>query len=248
MKTNSSRRLEDTIATCFKTARKCRKGFDLGYCLEYLAGIRLKHKFAKRRLAMLKSKKTYYKKRRIEEFSDKVSKTTWPDNYSVLMEFDQCIISLRSLVEHLLQLVNVVIPLGLAAKRFGGKEAAVEISAVIAEMDKNRLFDQSDVLRELHENIKSLKSQPWYDHLHRLRIEQFHNKFTYPSLVEHRSSDRELTDISWLINDIRRDRATGRTHVDIIGYCEEQVRNVEEMLIKNLALLNGYLALRPEEA
>lgn len=244
MKTSSAR-LEDTIAKCFKTVRGCRTGFDLVHCFEYLTSIRLKHKFARSRLATLKRKKAHYMKTRIEEFSAKVTKTTWPDNYSVLMEFDHCIISLRSSVEHLLQLVNVVAELELVPKRSRGKEAAVGISVVIAAMDKNRLFDQCDVLRELRENIRSLKSQPWYDHLHRLRIEQFHDKFTYPSLVEHRSSDKKLTDIGWYIP---RETDGGRTHVDIIDYCEEQVTNVEDVLVKNLGLLIRYLASKPGEA
>jgi hypothetical protein len=239
-------KVEETIHDLFKAVRRCKnvhnykEGHELVQCFDYLTSIRLKYKFAKNRLTILKRKKAYYKKKRVEEYSNEALKTTWPDNYSILMEFDHCVISLRSLIEHLLQLINVVIPLGLVPQR-KGKEKAVDIDTIISVMSQTELCKNNVFLNQLLRNIQEIKRQPWYDHLHKLRIEQFHNKFIAPSLNEHRSKDRELSDINWLITDVRENDETVRTHVDIITYCEERNRDVEEVLFNNLELLRRFL-------
>jgi len=108
-------------------------------------------------------------------------------------------------------------------------------------MNDSELCKNNVILNRLVCNIQELKKQPWYDHLHNLRIEQYHNKFITPNLNEHRSKDRKLSDISWLIPDVKGKNGTGRTHVDIIAYCEERITNIEEVLFTNLVLLRGYL-------
>ena len=232
--------VEDTIYDSFKVVRKYKTGFELVDCFHYLTSIRLKHKFARKRLIVLKRKKTYYMKRRVEEYYNRAIRTTWPDYYSILMEFDHCVISLRSSLEHLLQLINLVIPLGLAPQR-KSKEQVVGIATVITAMSANRHIKQNNILGQLRENMKELQNQSWYDHLHKLRIEQYHDKFTLPSLVEHRSKeDSRLYDITWNIPGLSNDK-TGTTHIDIVNYCESTISNVEEVLITNLELLNKYM-------
>ena len=237
----SKSKVEDTISICFKAVRKYKTGSQLVQCFQYLTSIRLKYKFAKKRLTILKRKKAYYMRSRVEEYTKDSLKTTWPDNYAVLMEFDHCVTSLRSSLEHFFQLTNVLISLGLAPLRKFG-EPEVSISAVISAMDKNELCNTNVTLRQLRLNIGVLKNQPWYEHLHNLRIELYHNQFTHPDLVEHRSKDRELLDISWWIPNIERTiNDTGITHVDIIDYCEKRIANVEGVLNTNLVLLNRFL-------
>ena len=75
-------KVEDTILDLFKTVRKCKsvynykEGHELVQCFHYLTSIRLKHKFAKSRLIILKRKKSHYKKKRIEEYSNEALTTT----------------------------------------------------------------------------------------------------------------------------------------------------------------------------
>lgn len=232
-----NKNFESEIIDFIKNVRKYKTGHELNQYFDYLGSIRLKYKFAKSRLIKMKRGETCYKKKRLEEHGEGYIKTTWPDNYAILMEFDHCVISLRSLLEHLLQLINLAIPLGLSPRQ-KQNIPSVSIGAILVKMNGSERCQNNAVLNELKRNIQELRDQYWYDHLNELRVEQYHNKFIRPSLNEHRSQSRELSDVSLLIPCVKE----SRNHVDIATYCEDRIDDVENVLSTSLVLLMRYLS------
>jgi hypothetical protein len=72
------------------------------------------------------------------------------------MELDHCVVCLRSLIEHLLQLINVIIPQGLSPQR-KGKRKAIDIDTIISVMNDSEPCKNNVVLNELIGNMQELK-------------------------------------------------------------------------------------------
>jgi len=88
------------------------------------------------------------------------------------MDFDHCIISLRSSIEHLAQLINAIVGMGLSPTRKQGSNT-VDLYKV-----RDALLKSTDAnLSGLGGLLKDLTDQDWHNDLNDLRITLFHHKF-----------------------------------------------------------------------
>ena len=130
-------------------------------------------------------------------------------SFSMEIEFDHFVVSLRSCIEHLMQLINSIADLGLNPISYK-RDDRVDIDNVITLSKKSN----NTIINRLGNYLVKEKKKDWYKTLHKLRIEIYHNKFEkFLTLGEQVSL--ELPD---------------NTEVDLIIYCNSAMNNVERIL------------------
>jgi len=144
-------------------------------------------------------------------------------SFDIEIEFDHCIVSLRSCIEHLMQLINHVAGLNLAPASY--KADRVDIDNVIRGL-KNH---SNAVLRRLGDYLDKEKQKDWYKTLHKLRIEMYHNKFE--RFINHGEQ-------------VKIDFPNGH-EVDLITYCSTVINNLERILAYSMQSLTTFLNLVP---
>ena len=122
-----------------------KRGVECDLCVIYLRSTAQKHLFAEERLKALNRKIAGYRKKcEVNQYGG----ITWPATLYIEMDFDHCVLSLRSSLEHLAQLINTIVSLNLVAKRTKG-EAHVTLGRVIKKIKENDLLRSNEHLSSL---------------------------------------------------------------------------------------------------
>ncbi|HEY78712.1 MAG TPA: hypothetical protein G4O09_06330 [Dehalococcoidia bacterium] len=212
-------------------------GNDRYLCEIYLASATQKHLFAERRLRSLRGKITEYK-RKSSRIDEHTRSRNYPNRLPIEMDFDHCILSLRSSLEHLAQLVNAVICLGIPAT---GYHESVSLQRVISKLDKETLVQGYSCLSNLSLYLSKVKNSNWYKELHALRIESFHVKFGRLPRTETMTLGRDLIDLKFLLPNGTVTSKTTEIDRDIFVYCKSIVKDVERVLNNSFQYLSEYL-------
>ncbi len=184
----------------------------------YLRSINQKRLFARKR--------TTYLKRAVGKYvqDDDTSRTRRIASFNTEIEFDHCIISLRSCLEHLMQLINSVAGLQLVANS-NNRTDRVDIDNIIHGLKNNN----DAILNRLGNYLDKEKQKDWYKTLHKLRIEIYHNKF-----------ERFIKDGK----QIKIELPNGQK-IELITYCNIAINDLERILTYSMKSLITFLNLAP---
>jgi hypothetical protein len=191
----------------------------------YLRSVNQKRLFAKkRRVDLKKAIAKYSQKEEVSIEGDYTLRVRRATSFAIEIEFDHCIVSLRSCIEHLLQLINHVASLGLVPTSYNRSDR-VDIDNVI-----HCLKSRNDaVLNRLGDYLDKEKQEDWYKTLHRLRIEMYHNKFE--RFIAHGE-------------EIKIELPNGQK-VNLVTYCNTVINNLERILTYSMRSLTAFLNLVP---
>jgi len=231
----------DTINVLWSQIWGSMEGDDRYLCEIYLRSASQKHLFAERRLRSLKKKMTEYKRKCTVEKHDEFRATVYPDSLPIEMDFDHCILSLRSSLEHLAQLINAVIPLDLPAKRIKKYDKFVSITNVISEIERNEPLGKDPCLSKLSSYLGNVIQASWYKELHDLRIESFHIKSGRLARTSLLTLDRQLLEMTFLLPSGTASSAKTEKERNIVNYCQRRVEDIERVLKVSFELLSKYL-------
>jgi hypothetical protein len=195
----------------------------------YLRSINQKRLFAKKRLIFIKrAAKKYNTKEKIRinntRFTLVIRKAK---SFDIEIEFDHFIVSSRSCMEHLIQLVNQLYELNLEPSSNNRNDKVDIDNTIRCLQDKNSIIS-----KKLGSYLKNEKQKDWYKTLHKLRIEMFHNKF-----------ERFITKGE----KIEFEFPNGKT-VGIIDYCESTISNLERVLSRSMKLISLSQLSNPESS
>jgi hypothetical protein len=155
---------------------------------------------------------------------------------NVEMDFDHCISSLRSSIEHLLQLINSVANLGLSPLREKG-ENIVSIKNVAEKLSES----DSSELKEVALVLDGTINESWYKDLHGLRIIMFHDsvqRFSRSVMID---MAHGLAHIDFRLppGTAPNTRDNNARLLDV--YCEARIIDVEKLLFTCFNQLIGYV-------
>ncbi len=191
-----------------------------------------KHLFAERRLITLKGKIAKYK-RRIEYGN---GPTSFPSPLSVEMDFDHCILSLRSSLEHLAQLINSAVKLNLQPTGLG--RDTVSLQNIVNAIDDSSKFKNNQYLSKLSSFLRNEMNKDWYRDLHKLRIEMYHHKSR--DILNPRTDTSKLDDLFLISQDAFTTVKTKKDR-ELCYYCQNRINDVENVLYNSFYLLSQYL-------
>lgn len=208
---------------------------------DYLNSASLKYRYAERRLNSLRRKITNYKKRVKVRAGGSV--IMFPDTLPIEMDLDHCIASLRSSMEHLAQLINSVVKLGLKPMR-NGKGILVSPQNVVNAMNGNPELRKDQHLSKLSSFLGSEIHKGWHKELNRFRIEMYHHKSieiladasASPSLVPN-----WMNELFVIPPDFATSAKTSRDR-EICNFCQNKVNDIENVLYSSFRLLSKYLS------
>lgn len=226
-----SKRLDDIVYDLIPRV------FDATGDYKHLDSICLKYIFAEKRLITLKRKIKNYK-RRIEYRNGIIR---FPDTSSIEMDLDHCISSLRSSLEHLAQLINFVLQLGLQPTRHG-KDTVVSLLNVVNAIDDSCKSKDNQYLSKLSCFLRNEMDKEWYKELHKLRIEMYHNKLQ--DILNHASSrtdPNKLDELFLMPQDVFAGMKTKKDR-EICNFCQSKLNDIEKFIYNSLYLLNKYLS------
>lgn len=210
-------------------------------CELYLRSSCQKLLFAETRLSSLRGKVAYHKRGRKVVYREGYYEVNYPQNVlSIEMDFDHCILSLRSSLEHLAQLVNATIPLNLPPK--GKASESVNLRRVIDAIENSQHLKSVPHLNELSLNLKRLTESDWYKELHDLRIEAFHVKSGRLPKTELTTLSRALIDLKFLLPDGTVNSLKTEKDRDILYYCKNRVKDLERTLNTSFHLLSNCMS------
>jgi hypothetical protein len=155
---------------------------------------------------------------------------------NVDMDFDHCISSLRSSIEHLLQLINSVADLGLSPLREKG-ENIVSIKNVAEKLSESDNSELKEVAPVLDETI----NESWYKDLHGLRIILFHESIKRLSRSVEIDMTHASADIDFRLPPGTAPNTTGNNARLVDMYCEARINDVEKLLFTCFNQLIGYV-------
>jgi hypothetical protein len=212
-------------------------------CELYLSSSCQKHLFAEVRLKSLRGKVEYHKRGRKVVHREGYYEVNYPQNVlSIEMDFDHCILSLRSSLEHLAQLVNAIVPLNLPPK--GKASKSVNLKRVVDKIANNRQWETIPYLNELSSKLKGVIESNWYKELHDLRIESFHVKSGRLPRTSLMTPSRDLISLTFLLPSDTVDSLKTEQDRDILNYCSSRVKDVEKTLNTSFHLLSDYIPYR----
>lgn len=160
--------------------------------LDYVEGIKFKTRLTEHRLGKLKHEvKRYCTREEAEDFLYKA-------------EFDHFVISIRSVLDYLAQLVNVVYRLELLPSHASGPDPIVNFGTVVERVGRKEPGNK--LARLLKRAIRS----KWYKYLNGLRIETVHVK-PVPTAREMRAYGTSKAHIVTNVLAKRSDDETGET-------------------------------------
>lgn len=184
----------------------------LGNPGNYLRGINQKRLFARKRKRLLKRAIA-----RLSPYS-KIERPTAA--FTIEIEFDHFIDSLRSSIEKLMQLINLIADLKLSPTNRHRKNKFDKL-VTLDEVIKSLQSSSDTILNRLGAYLLKEKQRNWYTTLHQLRIEIYHNSFEKFIIRD----DRLFVS---LLN---------RKKTDLLNYCDDEVANVERFLSHSLSSL-----------
>ena len=236
-----SQNLDNPINILLEQILGSKEGDDRDLCVIYLRSTCQKHLFAEKRLKSLRKRIAEYKRNRRVKQYDTFTVTTWPVTLYIEMDFDHCVLSLRSSLDHLAQLINAIIPLKLSSRVTRG-ETHVTLKNVIGEIRKNNLLKNNECLSNLSSCLNSEMEKDWYRDLHDLRITMFHDKFDRFTRTSLETFERQLLDLKFLLPSGTAKSLVTEEERDITSYCESVIRKVEAVLKKTFDVLSKYLS------
>lgn len=228
-----SQDLDDIINDLWTLIVHNREGADRYSCGIYLRSTCQKHLFAESRLESLA--------KYIEEYTQKWKSNEVLDRLYIEMDFDHCILSLRSSLGHLAQLINAIIPLNLSPKVIKG-ETHVTLKNVIEKIEQNDLLKNNKCLTNLSSYLNSEMEKNWYRDLHNLRITMFHDKFDHLTRATSQTLDRQLLNLKFRLPSGTAKSLVTEEERDIISYCKDVIKKVESVLKESFDLLSKYLS------
>ena len=238
-----SKDFDDIINVLWSQMMGSMEGDGRYLCGIYLRSACQKLLFAETRLRNLRGKVSYYKRGRTVVQREGYYEVNYPQNrLSIEMDFDHCILSLRSSLEHLAQLVNAIIPLDLPPK--GKASESVSLKRVIHAIANNEALKSTPYLPELASNLQEEMESDWYKELHDLRIESFHVKSGYLPKTELMTRKRELKDLSFLLPQGTVSSLKTENDRDIRNYCKNRVKDVKRTLHTSFRLLSNYMSYK----
>jgi hypothetical protein len=228
--------IDDLLELIFQN----KQGIDRDLCVAYLANTHKKLIFARKRIANLTKKVGTYKRRFIAGEYDCPLGTSWPDTLHIEIDFDHCISCLRSSLEHLAQLMNVVIPLNLPPRITKG-EKHVTLRNVIEEIRNNPTLSRNEALSALSSYLNSETSKDWLIELQDLRITMYHDKSERLVHISTRNINRTPIDLRFLLPDGVAPSLKNELERDIIVYSRKAIKKVESILTVSFKKLSSYL-------
>ena len=224
--------LDDPINILLTQIWNSREGTDRELCVIYLRSTAQKHLFAEERFKSLSKE--------IERYIQAVRDNQVLSRLNIEMDFDHCVSSLRSSLEHLAQLINAITPIKLSPKITKG-EVHVTLKNVINKLERNELTRNKRDLSSLAEYLNSVMKEVWYRYLPDLRITMFHNKFDHLVRTTTLTLQKELIDLKFLLPQNTAKSLVTEEERNIISYCEDNIRKVEHVLRKSFQALSEYL-------
>ena len=225
-----SKRLDDILSyLVYQTVGVGEIGYN-----EYLDSASQKYLFAEKRLITLKEKEKR-NQRKIGYWGS--TPGSFPSPLSVEMDLDHCIISLRSSLEHLAQLINSVVKLGLQPT--GRGEGTVELQRVVNKIGGSSKFTDNPYLSELSYFLRNEMDKDWYKELHKLRIEMYHHKSR--DILNHRTDTNRLDELFLIPQDVFTSVKTKKDR-EICCYCQNRLNDIENVLYNSFYLLSKYLS------
>ena len=228
-----SRDLDYPINILLEKIYERKHGADRDLCEIYLRSTCQKHLFAENRLRSLTKE--------VEGYIQTVKDNQVPGPLNIEMDFDHCVLSLRSSLEHLAQLINAIIPLNLSPKATKG-ETHVTLKNVIEEIRENDPLKNNECLSNLSSYLNSEMEKDWYRDLRDLRITMFHDKFDRLTRISTRTLERQLLDLKFLLPSGTAKSLETEEERNITSYCESVIRKVESVLKESFDLLSKYLS------
>lgn len=228
-----SRRLDDAEYDLFSQLTPHSDDYD------YLISASVKHRYAEKRLISLRRKITDYKKR--VEIRDGGNLIMFPDTLPIEMDLDHCIASLRSSIEHLAQLINSVVKLGL--RPVGHGKDIVNPQNVVNAINGDPKFKNDQYLSKLSSFLGNEINKDWYKELHRFRIEMYHHKSR--EILDHASASPGLVP-NWMDElfvippDVAISAKTRRDR-EVFNFCQNKANDIENVLYNSFYLLSKYL-------
>jgi hypothetical protein len=238
-----SREFDDIINTLLSQIWDIEEVDARHLCELYLRSSCQKHLFAETRVRSLRRKVAYHKRGRKVVHREGHYEVNYPQNVlSIEMDFDHCILSLRSSLEHLAQLVNAIVPLNLPPK--GKASESVNLRRVIDTIAENHQWENIPYLNELSSKLKRVLGSNWYKELHDLRIESFHVKSGRLPKTALMTQSRDLIKLTFLLPDGTVNSLKTEKDRDILNYCRNRVKDVEKTLNTSFHLLSDYMSYR----
>jgi len=211
-----------------------KEGVDCDLCLIYLRSTAQKHLFAEKRLKSLNRKIAGYRQKcEVNQYGG----ITWPVTLYIEMDFDHCVLSLRSSLEHLAQLINAIVPLNLAPKRTKGK-THVTLDKVIEEINGNDQLRSNEYLSSLSSFLKSEMEENWYKDFQELRNTMAHVKFDRFPRTTLKTPERQLLNLKFLLPSGTAKSLVTEEERDITSYCKDVIKKVESVLKESFDLLS----------
>ena len=239
----SSQDFDDIINTLLSQIWSLKERDARYLCELYLRSACQKHLFAETRLKNLRSKIAYRKRRYTIVKHEGYVEARYPQNtLSIEMDFDHCILSLRSSLEHLAQLVNALIPLNLPPK--GKTRESVNLKRVIDILHNTPSLRSIPSLDELSTNLRIETVSTRYNELHDLRIESFHIKSGRLPHMKHTTREHHLIDLKFLLPDGTATSLKTEEERDILNYCKSRVNDVQRTLNGSFHVLSKYMSYK----
>jgi hypothetical protein len=205
---------------------------------DYLRSATLKYLYAEKRLVSLGRKIADYKRR--VEFRNGI--TMFPSTLSIEMDLDHCIASLRSSLEHLAQLINCVVKLGLQPTGHVKDKKTVSLPNVVEAIRDRLKSENNQYLSDLSELLSGEKDKDWYKELDRFRIEMYHHKSReILNYQDPRLAPNMMDELFLIPPDVAISAKTKRDP-EICRFCQSQVNDIENVLYKSFYLLSRYLS------
>lgn len=155
---------------------------------------------------------------------------------NIEMDFDHCINSLRSSIEHLAQLINSITCLGLSPNRKLGKD-----EVTIYKVKEKLLGSVSLELQELGKLLEKVIAEDWYKELHDLRITLYHEKYERLPRAYTVEMQRAFPNTEFLLPSNTAPSITESASRYIDRYCEIQIENIENLLLACYKHLINYV-------
>lgn len=191
----------------------------------YLRSINQKRLFARKRMAHAKRAiAKYNQKEHVTVEGDYTLTVRQAASFDIEIEFDHFVVSSRSCIEHLMQLINCVAALNLIPTSHNRTDR-VDIDNIIHGLKNHN----SAIFIRLGYYLDREKQKDWYKKLHKLRIEMYHNKFE--RFINHGEQ-------------VKIDFPNGN-EVDLITYCNTVINNLERILAYSMQSLTTFLNLVP---
>jgi len=220
---------------------------------EHIAGVQLKIEAAEYRLKKLRREvRRYLDREIIMQKDDKWREREVKSRFPYIVEFDHFVICLRSTLDYLAQIINILCKLKITPRVGLGESPFVSFHEVLKKLQNSRLYP------DLSELFHDVNNSSWYEYLNSLRIDAVHWKPIFiiregglsphnqSAVVQPKSKKGINSDIRIRMTRLLLpDKPLGRysdNEMELLTYCEETLNSVRNTIHKGYALLLPILA------